>query len=105
MAGEPAIRSINDRRNGHRQARIDLDKLQSIVDEVAASKPKGVGELRDRALIYSLATTGLRLHEALELTIGDVDFKNGQTTLIGKGDREDVVFWSPQTLRFIKDYL
>ena len=94
----------NRRRNGHRQARVDLEQLKSIVDEVAASKPTSVGELRDRALIYTLATTGLRLHEALELTIGDVDFESGQTTLIGKGDREDTVFLSPQTLRFIKDY-
>ncbi len=95
----------NRRRNGHRQARVDLDKLKSIVDEVASSKPTSVGELRDRALIYTLATTGLRLHEALALTIGDVDFESGQTTLIGKGDREDVVFWSAKTLRFIRDYL
>lgn len=95
----------NRRGNGHRQARVDLDKLKLIVDEVAASEPATVGELRDRALIYTLATTGLRLHEALELTIDDVDFERRQTTLVGKGDREDTVFWSPQTLRFIKDYL
>ena len=95
----------NRRRNGHRQARVDLEQLQSIVDGVAASKPEGVGELRDRALIYTLATTGLRLHEALDLTIADVDFEHRQTTLIGKGDREDTVFWSPQTLQFIRDYL
>lgn len=61
--------------------------------------------LRDRAFLITLATTGLRVHEACNMRRGDVDWNEGRAVLIGKGDREAVVRFSRSTLQALKDYL
>lgn len=61
--------------------------------------------LRDRALIITLADTGLRIHEACELRRGDIDWNEGRALIIGKGDREAVVRFSTRSLAALKDYL
>jgi integrase/recombinase XerC len=61
--------------------------------------------LRDRALIVTLADTGLRIHEACNLLRGDIDWRNGQAILIGKGNKEAVIRFSQRSLGALKDYL
>lgn len=61
--------------------------------------------LRDRALLFTLADTGLRVHEAVGLRRGDIDWNEGRAILIGKGDREAVVRFSSRALRHQKAYL
>jgi site-specific recombinase XerD len=59
--------------------------------------------LRDKALILTLLDTGLRIHEAHSLKVGDIQ----QDTLIvkGKGSKQRMVFLSPETRLAIKRYL
>ncbi len=61
--------------------------------------------LRDRAFLITLATTGLRVHEACNLRRGNVDWNEGRAILIGKGDREAIVRFARATLAALKDYL
>ncbi|HVN53537.1 MAG TPA: tyrosine-type recombinase/integrase [Anaerolineaceae bacterium] len=61
--------------------------------------------LRDRALLVTLADTGLRIHEACNLRRGDIDMREGRAVITGKGDRQAVVRFSTRSLRAIKDYL
>lgn len=60
--------------------------------------------LRDRALIVTLADTGLRIHEACKIIRGDVDWNTGQITLIGKGNKQAVVRCSERSLKTLKEY-
>jgi integrase/recombinase XerC len=43
---------------------------------------------RDRALLVLLATTGMRVSEALGLNVGDVDFEGGRVSILGKARTE-----------------
>ena len=61
--------------------------------------------MRDRAFLLTLADTGLRVHEACKLTRGDIDWNEGRSLLIGKGDREAVVRFSSRSLTALRDYL
>lgn len=61
--------------------------------------------LRDRALVITLADTGLRIHEACNLRRGDLDWNEGRAIIIGKGDKQAVVRFSRRSLAAIKDYL
>ncbi len=61
--------------------------------------------MRDRALLFTLADTGLRVHEAVGLRRGDLDWNEGRAILIGKGDRQAVVRFSTRALRYLKAYL
>jgi integrase/recombinase XerC len=61
--------------------------------------------LRDRAFLYALADTGLRVHEACALRRGDLDWNEGRAIIIGKGNQQAVVRFSNRSLAFLKDYL
>ncbi len=61
--------------------------------------------LRDRAFILTLADTGLRVHEACGLRVGDLDLDEQRAVVIGKGDREDVVRFSVRAVSALRDYL
>lgn len=56
-----------------------------------------------KALIGILITTGMRIQEALDLTCGDIDFKEGRIKIHGKGLKERVVYVDAYTLE--KDLL
>jgi len=60
---------------------------------------------RDRAILITLADTGLRVHEACKLRRGDVDWKEHQAIIIGKGDKQAVVRFTSRSIQAIKDYL
>lgn len=60
---------------------------------------------RDRALLITLADTGLRIHEACSLKRGDMDWNEGKAIVIGKGDREEIIRFSARALRALRDYL
>lgn len=64
---------------------------QSDIDRLLASC-EGESRLRDRAVMLLLARLGLRASEIANLTFGDIDWKNGRITLIGKVRREE---WLP----------
>jgi len=61
--------------------------------------------MRDRAFLFVLADTGLRVHEACKLRRGDVDWNEGRAIIIGKGDKQAVVRFSTRSIKALKDYL
>ena len=60
---------------------------------------------RDRAFLITLADTGFRVHEACNLRRGDMDWNEGQTIIIGKGNKQAVVRFTARSMQAIKDYL
>lgn len=89
--------------------RRDIEQVLEHASQLAA--PPGSGErgqliaLRDRALLFTLSDTGLRVHEAVGLRRGDLDWNEGRAILIGKGDREAVVRFSTRSLHYLRAYL
>jgi len=61
--------------------------------------------LRDRAFLFTLADTGLRVHEACNLRRGDIDWDEYRAVIIGKGNREAVLRFSRRSIIALKDYL
>jgi integrase len=61
--------------------------------------------LRDRAFLFTLADTGLRVHEACALRRGDVDWNEGRALIIGKGNQQAIIRFSKRSLGALKDYL
>lgn len=84
---------------------LERKEIESII---ASIKPIGMRNLRDRALFEVLFSTGMRIHEALELPDAPFISEHGQTmelSISGKGGYQRVVFFSPQALKAIKVYL
>ena len=60
---------------------------------------------RDRALIITLADTGLRIHEACNLLRKSIDFNEGKAIITGKGNKQAVIRFTKRSLQSIRDYL
>jgi site-specific recombinase XerD len=58
-----------------------------------------------RALVEVLLGTGMRISEALSLKRSSINFQTGEATIIGKGNKERVVFFSPRSLNWVKEYV
>jgi site-specific recombinase XerD len=82
-----------------------LSKLESMTVSEAHDEEEKLRFLRDRAFLITLGETGLRVHEACKLTLGDMDWNEGRAIVIGKGNREAVVRFSQRSEKAIIDYL
>lgn len=60
---------------------------------------------RDRALIELLYSTGLRASELCSLNIGDINWNRQEIYVVGKGNKERVVYISDSALFYLKRYL
>jgi len=76
----------------------DLERL------LAAPKGSGLRALRDRAILETFFSTGLRLSELCSLS-RRIDLARGELSVRGKGDKLRVVFIAPSTKKAIEDYL
>lgn len=61
--------------------------------------------LRDRAILETLYSGGLRVSELTGLEVADLDLDSGVATVRGKGKRERLVLLGPYALEAIKHWL
>lgn len=60
--------------------------------------------MRDRALLEFLYCTGCRVSEAANLTWDNVDMKHASVQIIGKGDKERMVYMSDECIAWMQKY-
>jgi integrase/recombinase XerD len=78
--------------SGRRRRRLPYAPHASEMDELLASVDgDGALGLRNRALFELVYSAGLRAQEAVDLTLGDVDFEQELVRVRGKGQKERVV--------------
>lgn len=114
MAGD--LRAVMGRAPSYRTPRID-SRLSLIVltaektelppeSEEHMKRQKRLELLRDRAVLHTLFSTGLRREEASRLNRADIaDGNKRQALITGKGDKERVVFFGPEALAAIRAYI
>lgn len=76
-----------------------LNRMFSVQD---LNKRSGV---RDRAMLETLYSTGLRVSELVGLNIDDVNLQSGEFTVVGKGRKVRTVYLSNSAIEWIKRYL
>jgi site-specific recombinase XerD len=60
---------------------------------------------RNRAILHTLYASGMRVSEVSSLSRPDIDWERGHAQIIGKGGRQRLVFFSPDSLAAINQYL
>ena len=63
------------------------------------------GSLRDLAMIDLLASTGMRVGEMVLLNRDDIDFTERECIVLGKGDKERVVYFDARTKIHLRNYI
>ncbi len=103
---------LNSRRSGIRLPQFERKSIEEVIlyaDQLhmvqAENDDEHLRNLRDRAFLFMLADTGLRVHEACSLRRNDIDWVEGRALVIGKGDKQAVVRFSSRSLKAIKDYI
>lgn len=86
----------------------ELERLLAAPIRLASAPAKREGNdlraLRDRAILETLFSTGLRLSELCALP-RYLDLRRGEVSVRGKGDKVRVVFFSDSAKRALKEYL
>ena len=78
------------------------DQVERLLGSVGIST---LQELRDKAILETLFSTGLRVSELVKLNKGEIDIDRGEFGVIGKGGRQRVVFLSKRAKEWLKRYL
>lgn len=60
---------------------------------------------RERTIIEFIFATGCRVSEVVDVNIADLDSNNNSIRIIGKGDSERVVYFSPKAKLYLQKYL
>ena len=61
--------------------------------------------LRDKALLELMYATGLRVSEAVQLTLSELDLQQGLISTIGKGDKQRLVPLGEEAVYWLQRYL
>jgi len=61
--------------------------------------------IRDLAIIDLLASTGMRIGEMVLLNIDDINFEERECIVLGKGDKERIVYFDARSKMHLKQYL
>ena len=80
---------------------LSLDEIDRIEDSIDLSKWEGQ---RNRAIIETLFSCGLRVSELTSLKLSDIYEQEGFVRVLGKGSKERLVPISPRALREIADW-
>lgn len=105
LAALQQAKRLYARRRGKRLPTFDKEAIEKVIAYCENMQSTDLGDLRDRAFILTLADTGLRISEACSLRRGDIDWNEGRSITIGKGDKQDVIRYSDRCMAAIKKYL
>lgn len=85
----------------------DIDVLypEEVDSLLAAPQGSSVETTRDRAIMHTLFSTGIRISELTSLDRDDIRDGSEEVTVRGKGNKVRVVFLSKEALEAINDYL
>ena len=90
--------------------RIKKVKTSKIVKETYSDEALEImrdncDNIRDLAMIDILSSTGMRVGELVNLNISDIDFNNRECIVLGKGDKERIVYFDARTKVHLRNYL
>ena len=81
---------------------LDLDQLERLL---AQPNPGKLNELRDKAILEMLFSTGLRVAELSRLDRDQVNLERKEFGVIGKGRRPRIVFLSDRSVHWLERYI
>jgi integrase/recombinase XerD len=87
---------------------LTSDEVERLVNSIRLVTFRGqphLANIRLRALIEVLLGTAMRIGEVLALNRRQIDFERREARIIGKGNKERVVFFTERSLHWLRHYL
>ena len=82
---------------------LNLEQSQKLLE--VASNEDNRNYQRDYAIITLFLNCGLRLSELVGININDIDFSEARLTVIGKGNKERIIYLNKSCLKALYEYL
>ena len=76
--------------------------MQILLAQPDVTTPAGI---RDRAMLETVYSAGVRRRELLDMTVACLDLENGRARIMGKGQRERMVPLGAEAIRWLRIYL
>jgi integrase/recombinase XerC len=102
IPSSPADRIDNPKRPKDLPRPVSVDEAFALCD---AADPATASGLRDGALVELLYATGVRISEACNLDLLDVDLRDQQVRVLGKGNKERTVPFHDGCAAVLRRYL
>ncbi|WP_276486086.1 site-specific tyrosine recombinase XerD [Paraflavitalea pollutisoli] len=80
---------------------LTFGEIETIIQQLDLSKPEGV---RNKAILETMYSCGLRVSEVINLKISQLYFKQGYIRVLGKGDKERLVPIGKSAIKHIRIY-
>lgn len=80
---------------------LSVDDMFQLLSRAPAGT---ILDIRDRAILESLYSTGVRVSELVGLNWGDIDFQLGIIRVMGKGSKERIIPIGEVALQALQDY-
>jgi len=80
---------------------LSFDEIESIIGQIKAGTPEGQ---RNRAILETMYSCGLRVSEVVNLKISQLHFDAGFIRVIGKGNKERLVPIGRDAMKYINLY-
>ncbi len=87
------------------KVKTSVNIKETYSDEALESMRDNCEELRDLAMIDMLASTGMRVGEMVLLNRTDINFNERECVVLGKGNKERVVYFDARTKIHLQNYL
>ncbi len=81
---------------------LSLEEIDLLIGSIDLSKPQGE---RNRTILETLYSCGLRVSELINLQLSDLFFEEGFIRVIGKGNKQRFVPINKQTQKYIGFYV
>jgi len=80
---------------------LSFEEIELIIDQIKAGTPEGQ---RNRAILETMYSCGLRVSEVTTLRISQLHFDAGFIRVVGKGDKERLVPIGRDAMKYINIY-
>jgi integrase/recombinase XerD len=81
---------------------LSIDDINQLIEAIDLSKPEGT---RNKAILETLYSCGLRVSELVNLKLSNLHTEIGFVKVTGKGDKERLVPMGSVAIKYIKIYL
>jgi integrase/recombinase XerD len=81
---------------------LSIEEIDALLAAIDLSKPEGQ---RNKAMLETMYSCGLRVSELIRLQLSGLFFKDGYIKVKGKGSKERLIPVSPKAIREIQLYL
>jgi len=81
---------------------LTIHEIETLLTAIDHSTPTG---MRNRAILETLYSCGLRVSELIELRLSDIYFEEGFIQVLGKGNKQRLVPIGSIALKYIRIYL